>query len=425
VRAFATPKLGAYAVLGALGLLGAVALGRVEPVVLAAPFLLVLAAGLSLAERPRLDLKLHIGRERALEGDEVDAPIELTSEQDIERLELLLNLPPGLEPAPKVQNPRAIRVRASEPQTVELGFRCARWGAYRPGEIIVRACDRFGLIVHEAHLDRRRALRVYPRPEQLHELVRPLETQIRGGNQVSRGRGEGIEFADIREFAPGDRIRRVNWRASARRGVLWVNEAHPERNADVVIFLDTFGEAARGGRGTLDLTVRAAASLAERYLRDKNRVGLISFGGTLNWLLPATGLVQQYRIVDSLLESEIALSYAWKDIGQIPVRTLPPKALIVALSPLLDDRAIGALLDLRARGFDLAVFEVSPVPFAPPGQGSVNELAHRVWALQRSGVRARFLALGVPVATWQDGDPLATPLAEVTRFRRAAGSARA
>jgi uncharacterized protein (DUF58 family) len=424
VNAYGTPKLTAYAVLGALGLLGAVALGRVEPAVLAVPFVLVLALGLPQVRRPRIELALDIDRERALEGDDVGARLELTAEEDVARLELLLRLPRGLEPAPKIENPRAVRLHAGEPRTLELGFRCARWGAHRPGEVIVRAHDRFGLVIHEGRFDRSRPLRVYPGPEQLRELVRPLETQLRGGNQVSRGKGEGIEFADIREFAPGDRIRRINWRASARRGELWVNEAHPERNADIVIFVDIFGEATRGGHGTLDLTVRAAASLAERYLRDRDRVGLISFGASLHWLLPSTGLVQLYRIIDSLMESEIALNYAWKDIAQIPTRTLPPKALIVALSPLLDERAIGALLDLRGRGFDLAVVDVSPVPFSPPGESSIDALAHRVWTLQRGALRSRLQALGVPVATWQDGEPLALPLSEVTRFRRAAGPAR-
>ena len=46
----------------------------------------------------------------------------------------------------------------------------------------------------------------------------------------------------------------------------------------------------------------------------------------------------------------------------IPRRTLPPNALVIALSPLLDPRSVGALLDLRARGLDLAVIDVSPVP---------------------------------------------------------------
>ena len=85
---------------------------------------------------------------------------------------------------------------------------------------------------------------------------------------------------------------------------------HPERNTDVVIFLDTFVEARREDAGTLDLAVRAAATLAERYLAHRDRVGLVVFGGILNWLTPATGIVQRYRIVDALLDAEILLSYA-------------------------------------------------------------------------------------------------------------------
>jgi uncharacterized protein (DUF58 family) len=59
-------------------------------------------------------------------------------------------------------------------------------------------------------------------------MLAPLETQVFIGNQVSRTRGDGIEFADIREWEPGDRRRRINWRASARRSELWVNEQHPD-----------------------------------------------------------------------------------------------------------------------------------------------------------------------------------------------------
>ena len=140
-----------------------------------------------------------------------------------------------------------------------------------------------------------------------------------------------------------------------------MNEEHPERNTDVILFLDTFVEAREEDESTLDVAVRAAATLADRYLERKDRVGLVSFGGYLNWLLPGSGLVQLYRIVDSLLDTEIILSYAWKGVDVIPPRTLPPKALVLAITPLLDERAVTTLLDLRARGFDLAVIEVSPV----------------------------------------------------------------
>ena len=119
-----------------------------------------------------------------------------------------------------------------------------------------------------------------------------------------------------------------------------------QRNTDVVIFLDTFAEARDGASGTLDLAVEAAGSLAAHYIEEKDRVGLVAFGGVLNWLTVSTGIVQLYRVLDSLLDAEIFLSYAWKDIDVPPVRTLPPRALVLALTPLLDDRSARALIDL-------------------------------------------------------------------------------
>jgi uncharacterized protein (DUF58 family) len=227
-----------------------------------------------------------------------------------------------------------------------------------------------------------------------------------------------MEFADLRPFMFGDRVRRINWRASARRGELWVNELHAERNSDVILFLDSFTEARRENESTLDRAVRATAALVELYLEHKDRVGLVSFGGVLNWLLPSTGITQLYRIVDSLLDTEIVLNYAWKDLDVIPPRTLPPKALVIALTPLLDDRATGALMDLRARGFDLALVEISPVPFVVPGREEHEQLAYEIWKLRRDALRGQYERAAVPVAVWNDEVPLIAALEEVRAFRR-------
>jgi uncharacterized protein (DUF58 family) len=129
-------------------------------------------------------------------------------------------------------------------------------------------------------------------------------------------------------------------------------------------------------------------------------------------------MTQLYRVLDSLLDAEIYLSYAWKEIDHLPVRALPPDALVLALSPLLDERAVRALLDLRARGFDLTVIEISPVPFAPePGRG-LDELAWRLWLMRREALRSRYLRLGVPVVEWRGDVSLQVALEEVRRFKR-------
>lgn len=420
----ASPRLGAYAGLAALGLLAALVLGLPELVVLSAPFALLLAAGLALGRPPALELGIALERERALEGEELAATVTVAAEAAVERVEVLLALPFGLETDPD-ENPVPLRLSAGEERELELTLRCARWGGYAPGHLAVRAHDRLGLFRFEAYYDRRVPLRVYPQPEPLLSVLRPLETQVFSGNQVARVKGDGIEFADMRPFVPGDRPRRVNWRASARRGELVVNEHHPERNTDVILFIDSFVEARGEEAGTLDLTVRAAAALAETYLRRKDRVGIVGFGGILRWSLAGTGLVQLYRVLDSLIDTEVVLNFAWKDLDVLPARTLPPKALVIALTPLLDDRAVGALLDLRARGFDLAVIEVSPVPFTAEGSDEADRLAYRLWTHKRAALRHRFERAGVAVTEWRDGEALAAGLEEVAAYRRRARIARA
>jgi uncharacterized protein (DUF58 family) len=342
-----SPRVVAYAGLAAFGLLAGLVVGRVELVALAAPFAIAAVVGAALARPPELTGTLVLDRERALEGEDVRAALELSSPNGADRLDVFLPLPEELRAGEG--NPRAVALASGTPRTVELTVGCERWGAFALGPVLVRARDRLGFHAWEAQVGVRQPLRVYPTVETLRTMLAPLETQVFIGNQVSRARGDGIEFADIREWEPGDRRRRINWRASARRGELWVNEQHPERNTDVVLFLDTFTDVRTGGRGTLDLTIRAAASLAHRYLQRKDRVGVVSFGGFLSWLLPASGTRQLYRIVDSLLQMDVVLSFAAKGIDILPPRTLPPKALVLALTPLLDARSAAALLDLRAR----------------------------------------------------------------------------
>ena len=129
-------------------------------------------------------------------------------------------------------------------------------------------------------------------------------------------------------------------------------------------------------------------------------------------------MTQLYRIVDSLLDTRDRPQLRVEGRRRIPPRTLPPKALVLALTPLLDERAVGALLDLRARGFDLAVVEVSPVPFVV--RGPTGARAARVRDLEASpgGAARPVRAGGVPVAVWNDEAPLMAALEEVRAFRR-------
>ncbi len=414
---YTSARLALYASLAAGGLVAGLALGRVEPVAVAAPFVLALVAAAT-GREPLVSVRLSLDRDRALEGDEVTATIELSSSARVDRFELLVPLPEEL--SSDEGGARALLLPPGDAHEIELKLRCERWGAFSIGPVLFRARDVLGLRSWEGEAGEPQALRVYPSEETLQSLLPPLETQVFAGNQVSRARGEGIEFADLREWQPGDRMRRVNWRATALRGALWVNEQYPERNTDVVLFLDTFAEVRAHGRSTNDRAVRAAATLAHGYLQRKDRVGLVGFGGYLTWLLPESGTRQLYAIIDTLLTSDIVHSYAVRGVEVLPPRTLPAKALVLAITPLLDDRTAAALLDLRARGYDLIVVEVSPLELLEPDPDSPAQLALRLWRLSREALRWRYEQVGVPVATWREGVPLAAPLEEVNASRRRA-----
>jgi uncharacterized protein (DUF58 family) len=410
-----TPKLAAYLGLTAAALFAALLLRRPELGVVAAPFALSLALGLMTAVPPRIDATLTLDRDRAVQGEEVQAELRLRSVTTVERLEVRPVLPRGIEL--EAYGSLLLRLEAGNVHVLGLRPRCRRWGGYRIGPVNVRASNRFGLLAAEAQLDISRPLTVYPQPEPLRTLVRPLRTQRLVGDQFARHAGDGVEFAELRPYVSGDELRKVNWRVSARRGALHVNQHYPDRNADVVLFLDTFTDVGDEQGSTLDLTVRAAAALAGRYLASRDRVGLVAFDGYLQWLYPATGRAQAWRVLDVLLQAQAVISCADKTIQVLPVRMLPPGALVLGLTPLLDQRGVDALMDLGGRG-QVVLLVITPVPFIRPGEGEAGEQACRLWRLQREVVQARYQRFGVPVVEWRPDRPLEAVLEEVRTFQR-------
>ena len=417
MRRSATPKLHAYVAVVALALTAAFVARRPEMVLVATPFAILLALALPTAGQvAKVEVSVRWPRERVIEGETLALRVTVRADRPLELLYIAIDLPDGL--ALPVGEATAARISATERREVTFPVTCQHWGAYSRAECRLTSRSAHGLFREDGRLAVRYALRVYPAAERLRELVLPRETQPSAGNIVARGVGAGIEFAELRPFQPGDELRQVNWRATARRGEMWVNARRPERNADVIIFLDTFVDVGTPQRGTLDLSVRAATALAARYLRDRNRVGVIGFGGTLQWLLPGSGQRQLYQIVESLIATQLSLSYAWKDVSFIPPHTLPPQALVIALTPLVDERATQALVDLLQRGFDTAILEISADVFLPAPSNRTSHLARRVWLLERELLLDRYRQLGGAVSTWSGERPLETAVEEVARFRR-------
>ena len=411
-----TVKLRLYLALTGVGAIAALASGHAALIAVVAPFGAFVAVGVALARQPRVAVSAQLSRDRLLEGEEFAVTVNLDRIADVGLLKLELHPPADL--ALPDDAPPTLLLHPGETRELSFRLRADRWGGYRTGVLTCRGWDRLGLIEYRLPALTLPAVRVFPAADKLRAMVDPIELHATAGSRVSRELAEGIEFAEVRPFRPGDRVRRINWRVSARRGTPYVSDRHPERNADVIVFLDTFTDVGEARASTLAFAVRASAALAASYLARKDRVGVIGFGGVLHGLGPRLGTAQLYRILDALITSEVVLSYAQKRVGFVPRRLLPAKALVIAITPLIDERSIGALLDLRARGFDLVVIDVSPVPMVAPGDTPSAALAHRLWLLRRRALQARFEQLGATVSEWRTDQPLELAVTGTVNFRR-------
>jgi len=403
----------------AWGLVLGVLSGRAELVVVVLPLLLgLLRVGRSHAPR-RWSLARALSAERVFEGERVTVSVTVTADERVPLLELFEPLPPTLR---LVSGENRGLFTLGPGGSVEWRYEveCVRRGQVGLGTVHARLWDRAGLEAGETSVALPGQLRVYPRPLPLRRLPGPRRMQAFVGNYVARSVGEGIEPGDIREFVPGDRVRHVNWRASLRFRRLFVTQYHQERNADVVLMLDTLSEAGAPPATTLDASVRAAAALIAGYLGRKDRVGLIEYCGPFRWVRPGSGRAHHERLFEALLRADVMFSYVTQEVALVPRRVLPPQALVVAISPLLDPRFEKALVDLAARGFDLVVLSPSPIPLVrrtlrPSARG---DLACRLWALERRARADALSRVGITIVDWDPAEPLEAALGELTPARR-------
>ncbi|MEA2485912.1 MAG: hypothetical protein QOD46_1023, partial [Actinomycetota bacterium] len=220
-----TPKLLALATLAALCLISAAVLARLEAAVIAAPLLTALAYGASAARAPAIRVRLWAHPDRCLEDEVVELAIEISARQHVPEAEIALGPMRGLEVDGGSR--WTVKLDPGEPTLLQVGLRAKRWGVHRIAPIGVRAHTRGNLITFEHIVDPHVGIKVYPKFERLQNGIAPADTQVFAGNYVSKVAGDGIEFANVREFAQGDSVRRINWRVTARRSGLQVNEFHP------------------------------------------------------------------------------------------------------------------------------------------------------------------------------------------------------
>ncbi len=372
---------------------------------LAAPALLLLGAGRP--SRPaKAGVRIRATAARLHEGEPAALDVALEP-GDGDGHEVLWIFHPGA-------GVQACGATSAAANPARFTFTVPRWGRKQAGSLEAVLHDRWRLAEGRFTLPLP-PVDVYPHPavQQARVVLSHLPNRL--GEHPARVPGEGTEFTGVREYVPGDRQRQINWPASTRRGRLQVNTFAAERSQDVVLLVDATSDVGEPGSSALDLALRGAAAAARAYLDARDRVGVITYQwGGARWLAPGLGRRQAYRIMDAMLAADAGWSRG-AVLHRLPRAALPPGALVVVFSPLLDQRFVEALRDMRERGFALLVVDVMnavpPVARLSPGA----DVAARIWRMEQQAIRFSLRELGIPVAHWDGVAPLDLPLAPYTR----------
>ena len=182
------------------------------------------------------------------------------------------------------------------------------------------------------------------------------------GLHRSRRQGPGSEPAEVRPFRPGDRLRHINWAVSSRTGSLHVTSTWADRDAHVVLLLDTehdvgVSEGIDGSASSLDTAVRGAAAIGEHYLRAGDRVGLVDLGRRVRDVPAGSGRRHLRRLLEVLVAAQPGPS---RGAESVRIRPLSAGALVIALTPLVGRTGPAQIAHLVQHGHTVVVVDTLP-----------------------------------------------------------------
>jgi uncharacterized protein (DUF58 family) len=239
--------------------------------------------------------------------------------------------------------------------------------------------------------------------------------------------GEGSEFATIRPFQSGDRLRRIHWPTTLRSQTVNVTATYSDQDSQVIVVVDAANDIGLSGgvhgiASTLDATVRSAAALCEHYVRRGDRVALHVTGSERSqYVRASTGRVHLRRMLSTLART--TAGGAGGDAGD-PRMRIDPGALVCICSPLISSASMARAVDLARRGLSLVVVDTMPdtVSHLADDEGGSDpavNLAWRIRLLQRDAEVRAVASLGVPVVPWRGPGSLDQVLRQVSRRARA------
>ncbi len=244
-----------------------------------------------------------------------------------------------------------------------------------------------------------------------------LVEDLMAGQYHSVFKGRGMDFDEVREYQPGDEVRRIDWNVTARTGVAHIKKYVEEREMTVMILIDASasGETGSGGQSKRELAAELAAVLAFSAIRNNDKVGALLFTeGAEKYIRPGKGRLHVLRLISEVLTYQPArrgtnLTTALQHIN----RALSRRAVVFVISDFMDE-GFERALRVTSRKHDLIA-----VPIVDATERVLPDLGWIAFEDAETGEVVEFNT-GDPAARAKFAEVAEARLAKLRRsFRRA------
>jgi uncharacterized protein (DUF58 family) len=388
-----------------LVILVAVLTGRPDLLLLGVPLLVVAVAGVRRRPSDVPVVEVRLGHSSLREGEGTVWRATVRRAGGVEHTAVALTPHRWVAVRPEQGVAGRSVTAPSEEAVLELHVASMRWGHRRVGDGRVATTSAWAAFRCGPVRVPPRMLSTLPLPGRFDSHAPAPHPIGLVGTNPARRPGDGSEFAGIRPFAPGDRLRRVQWRVSLRTGALHVTSTVAEQDSSILLVLDAGIEVGAGGGlngspSSLDVGVRAAGAIAEHYLRHGDRVGLRVLGSTaLNAVRTGAGQRHLRRVLDTLARV-VPGERADVDPAKMSFGA-SGDSIVIMLSPMLSEQAVTATVTLARRGLDVVVVDTVPENLQADPDDRVAQVAWRLRLLEREALLAKVQHAGIPVVVWR------------------------
>jgi uncharacterized protein (DUF58 family) len=205
----------------------------------------------------------------------------------------------------------SMKTKLSANKDIALNYtiRPTERGNYEFGNTILYMQSALGLISRRVTSSATKSVSVYPSFLQLRNYQLSSQGSVLNekGSKSLRKLGHSMEFEQIKEYVTGDDFRSVNWKATARKGNLMVNNYTDEKSQQVYCIIDK-GRLMKmpfNGLTLLDYAINSTLVLSHVCLQKQDKIGLVTFANKMGTLIPASrNPVQRDKIIELLYKQE-------------------------------------------------------------------------------------------------------------------------